>query len=162
MMHILNEKGAQFGGNFGKALKDLDACVARRRGIDPCPVRTVRRPGAKVVFIMARRDGDNKLDFQEFMDMYRRYPLILHPAFALQNALKEHTLGMAHRRGFLKVPMREYKYKFCAGSTTWQEMLARAAAKAEFARKVEEDRLKVRAALWNPSCAMRSANATRC
>ena len=40
--------------------------------------------GGGDLIVRDSRNGDNKLDIDEFFALHRKYPLILHPAFALQ------------------------------------------------------------------------------
>ena len=38
-------------------------------------------------------DGDGKMDFNEFMALNKKYPQMLHPAFRIQDAIAQNTLG---------------------------------------------------------------------
>ena len=38
-------------------------------------------------------NDDGLIDFDEFKDLNERYPMILHPAFRMQDKLQKHTLG---------------------------------------------------------------------
>jgi hypothetical protein len=40
---------------------------------------------------------DGLIDYGEFLEIDRRYPLILFPAFRLQDVMQRNSLGLFHR-----------------------------------------------------------------
>jgi hypothetical protein len=51
------------------------------------------------------------IDFEEFNELNRRYPMILFPAFRLQDRMQSHTLGQKKWAAILKVMAREKVYE---------------------------------------------------
>ena len=61
---MVNNASPLFPGNFQKALDEFDV------------------------------NDDGLIDYSEFLELDRRYPLVLFPAFKLQDCLQKHTLGL--------------------------------------------------------------------
>lgn len=53
--------------------------------------------------LRACRDQDGKLDFEEFVNMNRKFPMLFYPAFRMQVALQEFTLGKRAHDGLVCV-----------------------------------------------------------
>lgn len=60
---IVNNGSPTFPGNFGRALEEFDS------------------------------NDDGMIDFDEFRELNRRYPMVLFPAFRLQDRMQKQTLG---------------------------------------------------------------------
>ena len=80
----VNNANPMFPGNFTRALQEFD------------------------------RNDDGLIDHDEFRELNKRYPLILFPAFRLQDAMQKKTLGEArwvsvHRIMFKKKQIEEYR-----------------------------------------------------
>lgn len=63
LFRVVNNAAPLFPGNFGRALDEFDV------------------------------NEDGLIDYAEFVELDRRYPLVLFPAFKLQDHLQKHTLG---------------------------------------------------------------------
>jgi hypothetical protein len=63
LCRVVNNAAPLFPGNFARALDEFDV------------------------------NEDGLIDYAEFVELDRRYPLILFPAFKLQDHLQKHTLG---------------------------------------------------------------------
>ena len=77
----VNDASPMFPGNFATALEEFD------------------------------QNDDGLIDFDEFQELNRRYPLVLFPAFRLQDNMQKGTLG---QKGWVKVARRINKAKYIA------------------------------------------------
>lgn len=74
--------------HFFQTFLILKALCRNVNGASPC------FPGNfKSALTMVDSDNDGLIDFNEFVDLDRRYPLLLFPAFRLQNRMQKVTLG---------------------------------------------------------------------
>jgi Ca2+-binding EF-hand superfamily protein len=77
----VNDASPMFPGNFQTALEEFD------------------------------QNDDGLIDFEEFNELNRRYPLVLFPAFRLQDNMQKATLG---QQGWVKIARRINKAKYIA------------------------------------------------
>ena len=97
LCRVVNNASPLFPGNFATALELFDMCVsvvpifACARASPWLPPRPHRRPTRPRVALASNDDG--LIDFSEFQELDRRYPLVLFPAFRLQDRMQKMTLG---------------------------------------------------------------------
>ena len=73
-------------------------CFARVRAPGSHPALIT--PYAPLVALVSNDDG--LIDFSEFQELDRRYPLVLFPAFRLQDRMQKMTLGESGWKGIMK------------------------------------------------------------
>ena len=95
----INNADPTFPGNFKRALEEFDV------------------------------NGDGLIDFVEFKTIYRRYPMILFPAFRLQDRMQKETLGKPAQALTVPIFLVLSRFCLCAGENGW--------------RRVAEDRQKI-------------------
>ncbi|CAM9776016.1 unnamed protein product [Chrysoparadoxa australica] len=78
LCRVVNNAAPLFPGNFARALEEFDA------------------------------NGDGMIDFDEFREIDKRHPLVLFPAFKLQDSMQKHFLGEA---GWNQVRVQLHKNK---------------------------------------------------
>lgn len=83
MMCAINANNPVFPGNFKKALEQFDI------------------------------NGDGLIDFDEFRRLHKRFPMVLFPAFRLQDRMQKATLGEGKWLSILKAKARsEYIHQY--------------------------------------------------
>ena len=70
-------------------------------------------------------DGDGKMDFNEFMALNKKYPQMLHPAFRIQDAIAQNTLGRNWWLNKKSVFAEERKAKAVSGEKEEERKKAR-------------------------------------
>ena len=65
-------------------------------------------------------NDDGLIDFEEFRQLHIRYPMLLYPAFRLQDKMQEMTLGSATWQNIMEQNARQLERERCP-----RELLAR-------------------------------------